>query len=163
MTLEWLSERKNGKSICSIGKSLHCLAFGFFCILMILSDGASLGLAGEVANSTPQRPGSGYKFVARNLLAEAGEKYDGQPLCTYGIVQLRDGIAYLSDPHDASIPHPLDADVCLEISKDSVEILRRLTSLGVGVWGIYHRSVTGTYKNCRNGAIKIQSLEISFE
>jgi hypothetical protein len=102
--------------------------------------------------------GCGYKLVARNALVEAGPKFDGKPVSTYGTIRFDDGVPYLGD-YEAPGP---DA-VCLQTLRQQVEVLRKLTSLGVGVWGIYHRTAREAHKNCQNGTIIVQSVEISFE
>jgi hypothetical protein len=108
--------------------------------------------------SYPQRAGSGYKFIGRNILTEAGIKYDGQPIWTYGTIRFANGIALLGNDNAAGP----DA-VCLQTLRQQVAVLRQLTSLGVGVWGIYHRTAKEAHKNCQNGTIIVQSVEISFE
>jgi hypothetical protein len=129
-------------------------------LTVLLVEAPVLGIAD--ANQLSERPGSGYKGIGRADLVAAAGKYDGRQIWTVGIVRFASDMPYLGD---SSKTAGQDARyvVCLQTIPEQVPILRQLSSLSVGVWGIYHRRAEGASRTCPNGAITVQSIEISFE
>ena len=122
----------------------------------------------EVTDLTQVEPGpdihSWYKFVGRKILVESGQKYDRQMIATYGQIEFKDGVAYLSNPFDFRSLHDFESGICVETSSSlGADILRRQTSLPVLLSGIYHRSPEGAYSVCRNGANHVKIVEMTFE
>lgn len=154
------SKKRNEKATLSVLRYSSRLLIRLIVLTILLMKAAPLSLA----DGDPGRCyGSGYKLVGRDALAQDGLKYDRQPIRTDGRIRFTNGVAYLGNYSETSSTDSSQSVVCLQTVERQVKILRQLTSLGVGVLGIYHRVAERPYKDCRNGTITVRSLEVSFE
>lgn len=96
------------------------------------------------------------------------EKFDGKRVWLVGDLKFNEGIPYLSAggapeaTFDTSVC-PYSTNALDPRSPIPLQVMKRLIDLPLGVHGVYHRSAQGSLKNCRNGAVRVELVDISFE
>jgi hypothetical protein len=156
----------------SLIRELFLLSVAFAGALLL--TGVSTSTAGGQATGTPakgsgglveirpeRRTNSWYKFAALDSLIEEGAEFDGKGVSAFGKIEFDGDVAYLGNPFKAS---SLNESVCIEESASQEQrVLRQLRSLSVGVYGVYRRASDAKYQVCRNGTIRLEGVQISFE
>ena len=105
-----------------------------------------------------------HKFVSITELLKDGRPYDGKIIESWGLLGFHDlDRPFISRPNDDSLRHQFDTGSVSDDQLLNATILARLTGLTIGIAGLYHRIVRHGSKECRNGIIKVLSIDLNVE